>query len=142
MSDTKSPHAAETRVIPVLEETLDIQKRRVETDAVRLTKVVREREELVDEPLLSDEVTVEHIAVNRIVEGPPATRQEGNTLIIPVLEEVLVVEKRLILKEEVHITTQRVEAHAPQTVTVRREEVTVERLTPQDPLKQSVRKEH
>jgi uncharacterized protein (TIGR02271 family) len=142
MSGTKSPCDAETHVIPVVEETLDIQKRRVETGGVRCTKVVREREELVDEPLIRDEVIVKRLAVNCVVESPPAVRQEGNSIIIPVLEEILVVEKRLILKEELHITTRRVEAHTPQTVTVRSEEVIVERRTPQDPLTPSVRKEH
>jgi uncharacterized protein (TIGR02271 family) len=142
MSDTKSPSAAETHVIPVIEETLDVQKRRVETGGVRLSKTVREREALVDEPLSRDEVTVERRTVNRVVDALPTVRQEGDTLIIPVVEEILVIEKRLNLKEEVHITTRRVEARMPQTVTLRHEEVTVERLTPQDPSPLSRRKEH
>jgi stress response protein YsnF len=55
-------------------------------------------------------------------------RSEGNTLIIPLLEEVLVVEKRLLLKEELHLTKQRVETHQPQRVTLRREEAAIERV--------------
>ena len=39
-------------------------------------------------------------------------REEHGTLIVPVLEEVLVVEKRLMLKEEIHIRTHRVETPA------------------------------
>ena len=54
-------------------------------------------------------------------------RSEEDTLIIPVLEEVLVVEKRLLLKEEVRIT-KREETHTPQRVTLRREEAAVERI--------------
>jgi stress response protein YsnF len=61
------------------------------------------------------------------VEGPISAHSEEDTLIIPVLEEVLVVEKRLLLKEEVRITTRRVETHAPKRVVLRREEATVER---------------
>ena len=38
-------------VVPVLAEELEVQKRRVETGKVRLTKVVHEREVQVDEPL-------------------------------------------------------------------------------------------
>jgi stress response protein YsnF len=45
-----------------------------------------------------------------------------------VLEEVLVVEKRLLLKEEVRITKRRIETHMPQRVILRREEVAVERI--------------
>ena len=36
-----------------------------------------------------------------------AMRQEDNTAIVPIVEEVLVVERRLMLKEEVRITSVR-----------------------------------
>ena len=95
---------AET-AIPRVAEEIDVQKRRVETGRVRATKVVRERQEVVDEPLARDEVDVQRVAVNRVVAGSVGTRQEGDTLIIPLLEEVLVVEKRLLVREELRITT-------------------------------------
>jgi uncharacterized protein (TIGR02271 family) len=118
-------------VLPVIQEVLDVDTRRVETGRVRLHKIVREREELVDPPLWREEVVVERVPVNRVVEGPTPVRSEGDTLIIPLFEEVLVVEKRLLLKEEVHVTQRRVETHAPQQVTLRREEVVVERVGPE-----------
>jgi len=49
-------------------------------------------------------------------------------MIVPLLEEVLVVEKRLMLREEVRISKRRNETHRPQTVTLRKEDVNVERL--------------
>jgi hypothetical protein len=52
-------------------------------------------------------------------------------MIIPVLEEVLVVEKRLRVKEEVHITRVRKEVHTPTHVTVREETVNVKRVEDQ-----------
>ncbi|MFD1693079.1 DUF2382 domain-containing protein [Azotobacter chroococcum] len=60
----------------------------------------------------------------------PQVRQEGDVTVIPVLEEVLVVEKRLVLKEELRV--RRVVHEEPHSVpvTLRREQVTVER-TPQ-----------
>jgi uncharacterized protein (TIGR02271 family) len=79
---------------------------------------------------LHDEVVVERVPINRVVEGPVSVRSEEDTLVIPLLEEVLVVEKRLLLKEEIRITKQRVETHAPQRVTLRREEAVVERINP------------
>ena len=115
-------------VLPVIVEELDVQKRPRETGRVRITKRVHEQEDLVDEPLLRDEVAIEHVPVNRFVEGPVSTRSEGDTLIIPLLEEVLVVEKRLLLKEELHLTKRRVETHQPQRVTLRREEAAIERV--------------
>ena len=106
-----TPPSDDTRVIPVLEETLDIQKRRVETGVVRITKLVHEREEVVNVPRMHEDVTVERVTLNRLVDAPVAVRQEGDTLIIPVLEEVVVMEKRLRVKEEIRITTRRIEEH-------------------------------
>ncbi len=115
-------------VIPVVEETLDVQKREVEIGRVRVTKKVHEREEIVDEPLMEEEVSVTRVDINRFVEGPVAVRHEGDTMVIPLLEEVLVTEKRLMLKAELHITKRQFETHKPQTVTLRTEEAIVERI--------------
>jgi uncharacterized protein (TIGR02271 family) len=117
-------------VLPVLAEELDVQTRRVETGRVRLHKTVHTREVLVDEPLLREEVVIERVPVNRVVEGPIPVRYEGDTMILSLLEEVLVVETRLLLKEEVHLTTRRTERHAPERVTRRHEDVTIERVDP------------
>lgn len=114
-------------VIPVMAERLDVGRKVTETGTVRLRKVVHEREEVVDEPVRRETVTVERVPVNRVVEGPVEARQEGDTLILPVLEEVLVVERRLVLKEEVRVVRSRVTEPASQRVTLRREEIVVER---------------
>ena len=120
--------AGKTTVIPVIEEERDVQKRVVETAKVRVTKVVHEQETLVDEPLFQDEIEVERVLIDRVVDGPLPVRYEDDTMIVPIMEEVLVIEKRLVLKEELHIHKRRVETHQPQQVTLRREEVRVERL--------------
>ena len=115
-------------VLPVIQEALEVHTTPVETGHVRIRKVVHEREETVDPPLLHDEVVVERIPINRVVEAPIPARSEGDTLVIPLLEEVLVIEKRLLLKEEVRIARRRVETHRPQRITLRREEAVVERV--------------
>ena len=135
------PPSDDTRVIPVIEETLDVQKRQVETGGVRITKVVHEREEVVNVPRVREEVTVERVTLNRIVDTPVSMRQEGDTLIIPLLEEVVVIEKRLMVKEELRITKRRIEEQASQQVTLRREEVVVERLDPSKQQPQTFAKE-
>jgi uncharacterized protein (TIGR02271 family) len=122
----------ETLVIPVIMEEIDVQKQLVETGKVRITKVVHERKAVVDEPLLQDEVEVERVPIERLVEEAIPVRYEGDTMIVSVLEEVLVVEKRLMLKEELHIRKRRVERHQPQCVTLRHEEARVERINPQE----------
>jgi uncharacterized protein (TIGR02271 family) len=131
MSRTKSEWDERQQIIPVIEEVLDVQKRRVETGGVRINKKVREREERIDEPVWQEEVDVRRVAINRVVDGPaPESRVEGDVMIVPVLEEVAVVRKQLVLKEELHITRRRVAERDSRTVTLRREEVAVERIEP------------
>jgi uncharacterized protein (TIGR02271 family) len=123
----------EPLVIPVIVEELDVQKRQVETGKVRITKVVHEQEALIDEPSWHEEVTVTRVPVQRVVDGPIPVRHEDGTMIVSIMEEVLVVEKRLLLKEELHIRKQRVETHQPQQVTLRSEEAHIERLQNTEP---------
>jgi hypothetical protein len=128
-------HQDEPLVVPVVEE-LEVQKRVVETGKVRITKVVHERETLVDEPLVRENVTISRVPMQRVVEGPIPVREENGTTIISVVEEVLVVEKRWMLvvekrwmlREEIHIRKRRTETHQPQPITLRSEEVQVERV--------------
>ncbi len=118
-------------VVPVVAEEVRVARRVVETGTVRLRKVVHEREEVVAPTITREIVQVERVPVHRVVDGPVATRQEGDTLVVPVLEEVLVVEKRLMLTEELRVTVRREQQAAePQRVTLRREEVVVERGEP------------
>jgi stress response protein YsnF len=73
------------------------------------------------------------VPVDRVVETAPETRTEGDVTIVPVLEEVLVVEKRLVLKEELHIR-RRVETETAEVpVTLRKQRAIVERLAPDTP---------
>jgi uncharacterized protein (TIGR02271 family) len=123
-----SVHQDESIVMPVLVEELEVQKRPVETGKVRITKVVHERETIVDEPLWRDNVAVSRVPMQRVVDGPVPVREEHGTTIISVVEEVLVVEKRWMLREEIHIRKQGVETHQPQRITLRSEEVQVERV--------------
>ncbi|MFC7515146.1 YsnF/AvaK domain-containing protein [Herbaspirillum sp. GCM10030257] len=116
---------------PVMEEELHVDKRTVETGrGVRIHKTVSQREQTIDQPLMHDELLVEHVTVGRVIaeETPPQMRYEGDTLIVPVLEEVLVVRKQLMLKEEVHIRRQQRSVTDPQSVILRSEQVTVERF--------------
>jgi uncharacterized protein (TIGR02271 family) len=125
-------HEEERIVLPIVAETLDVQKRKVQAGGVRIKKVVHEREEVVDEPLMREEVQVKRVPINRVVEAPVPVRHVGNTMIISLLEEVLVVEKRLMLKEELHITKGEIETYKPQRVTLRNEEAVVERVGEDD----------
>lgn len=114
-------------VMPLVHEEVSIDKRLVERGRVRVRKVIREEQEVVDQPLLHEEAVVERIRVDRFVDERPQTRREGDVLVVPCVEEVLVVEKRLLLREEIRVRIERTERNDPQEVTVRREEVVIER---------------
>src|SRR5215472_3157671 len=114
-------------VIPLLAEEVSVAKRQIVTGRVEVATLCREREELVDELLRHEEVEIERRPVGKTVEQPPRIREEGDTIIIPVVEEVVVVERRLLLKEEVRVRRVRgVERHQ-ERVNVRRQDVVVTR---------------
>lgn len=117
-------------VIPVIQEQTTVSKRVVETGRVRISKHVREYEEIVDVPHYQEEVKVEHVPVEKFVNEAPVVRTEGDVTIIPVVEERYVVEKRLFVVEELHVRKERHESHNPQNVKVLKEHVEVERLSP------------
>jgi uncharacterized protein (TIGR02271 family) len=104
MKKTSPP---EDHVIPLVQERLEVGKRNVETGRVRIRTVVNERLERVAQDLQQEDVSIERVPVNREVTHPPEVRELDGVLIVPVLEEVLVVEKRLVVKEELHIRKKR-----------------------------------
>ena len=119
--------------IPVFEEELRVDKTVSETDRVFIRTSVLERTEYADLELHSSEAIIERVPVYRVVDASPAIRQEGDTIIVPVVEEIMVVEKRLLLKEEIHIRRQNVVQHIRQPVRLRSEEVSLERQPPLNP---------
>lgn len=124
------PQSPDELRIPVVQEVLQVGKRWIDTGrGVRVHKTVSNTELRIDEPLMRQRLDIEHVSINAWVEGPlPQQRQEGDTLVIPVLEEVLVVEKRLRLKEEIRITARNEQRTASEHVTLREEHVEVRRF--------------
>ncbi len=112
--------------IPVLREEAVVRTRKVDRGGVRVHKTVNAREEVIEHPIYREAVEVERIPIGRIVEVAPEVHEEGDTLIIPVLEEQLVVEKRLVLKEEIRITRRRTEATEQGRVVLREEQAMIE----------------
>jgi uncharacterized protein (TIGR02271 family) len=113
-------------VIPVVEEILRIEKREFESGRVLVHKTVTERDEVAEVLLRQQDLIVERVPIGRTVSEAPQTRQDGDTLIVPILEEVLVVEKRLILKEELHIRKHSSERTEQHQVRLRTEHVEIE----------------
>jgi uncharacterized protein (TIGR02271 family) len=113
--------------IPLIEERLSITKRQVESGRVRVQVTVEEREETVTEELLRDELQIEHVPKNVRLTEVPRVRVEGNTTIVPVVKEVVVTEKALMLVEEIHICRRPIAEVTEIPVNLRSERATVER---------------
>ena len=118
-------------VVPVVQEELHVNIHMVDTGrGVRVHKSVTEQVQHIEQTLMRDAVEVRRVPIDTVValSDAPVARQDGDTLIIPIVEEILVVEKRLRIKEEIHITKT---AHPEQfrdDVTVRCEHVSIERF--------------
>lgn len=118
----------ETGVVPLQSEEIAVSRRRLAGDTVRVDVVTREREQLIDEDLTHARVEIERVAIGRPVAAVPPVREEGDTTIMSVVEETIVVERRLILKEEVHIRRIRVKEHHRETVTVHQQDAVTTRV--------------
>ncbi len=115
------------QVLPLAEERLIVSKREAVTGRVTVRTVVDERQERVRETLAREEADVERVAIDREIDAVPEPRWEGDVFVVPVVEEILVVEKRLRLKEEVRITRLRRSEDVDEPVTLRSTRAVVER---------------
>jgi stress response protein YsnF len=118
-------------VLPIVEEQLQVGKRRIESERIQVRMLTDLAEELVRQELAGEHLEVERVPIDLLIEPGsdlPRIRTEGSVTIFPVLEEVVVVEKRLRLKEEVRIT-KRVTTETTETpIMVRKQRAIVERL--------------
>ena len=115
-------------VVPLIAEQIRISKKTVETGGIRVHKTVREDVQRIDEPIVREHLDVERVEINQFVETAPAVRYEGDVMIVPVLEEVIVTQKRLLLREEIRLTKRREEISNVQEITLRREEISLEKI--------------
>jgi uncharacterized protein (TIGR02271 family) len=116
--------------VPVVEEQLGVETGVVDLGEVRIHKTVEETEEVRQGPLDREDVQIERVRVDRPVDAPEQRRQEGDWLVIPIMEEVFVVQKQLMVREEIRIRKQLVtEEHEVREV-IRRERATIEDTRP------------
>ncbi|QCP14488.1 DUF2382 domain-containing protein [Pseudoduganella umbonata] len=118
---------SESVAVPVIREEIDVTTRVVDTGrGVRVTRSVTEEPVEISEQLWHEEIDVQRVAVDRVVSEAPPSRYEGDVLVVPVTEEVLVIEKRFRIKEELRITRVRRQQEYRETVSLRVEDVQVE----------------
>ena len=116
--------------IPLHAEELLVSRRQTAGDTLQVSTVTREHERLVDEVLNHERVEIERVPIGRPVDAIPPVRQEGDTTIMSVVEETIVVERHLLLKEEVRIRRLRVSERHQETVVLRKQEAVIARVEP------------
>ena len=118
----------ETIVLPVIQEHLEINKEVVETGKVHIRKRVTEEETTINMPTIQEGYHIERVPGNKeLLTQRPVMRHEGDNMIIPVVQEVLIVEKRYEVLEEVHVIKTKTEIPQTQQVTLLKETVDIER---------------
>jgi stress response protein YsnF len=113
--------------IPLHVEEVSVSRREVEKANVQIALITETREQLVDKELTHVRIEIERVPIGRTIEVVPSISQEGDTTIIPVVEEIVVVERRLVLKEEVRIRRVSTTEQHQETVVLRQQEVLITR---------------
>ena len=125
--ETSVEHAGQT-VIPLFAEEMTVSKRVVPTGRVQVSRVTHSHEQLVDELLAREQVEVERVPIDKRIEAMPSVREEEDCIIIPVVEEVLKIERVLVLKEEGRIRRVKGTERYQEKVTLRKQQAVVNRL--------------
>lgn len=120
-------------VIPLVEETASVEKRAVVTGRVLVETRTDRFEERVEAELSSGAVEVERVPVNREVDAVPDIRNEGDAIVVPVVEERIVIQRRLFLTEELHVRRRTRTDTVEVPVTLRRQRAEVVRIPADDP---------
>jgi uncharacterized protein (TIGR02271 family) len=115
-------------VVPVVNEELHADAIPVQTGGVRVTKRVESHDEVLEQELRKGRVEVKRVKTDRVVDGPQPVQRVGNTLVVPVVSEVLHVEKQWVVTEEIHLTQIEERDTVQETVRVNQEKAEVERL--------------
>ena len=112
--------------LPLHAEFATVGKRRI-ARTVRVDRVTRTRYEDITVTLARETVTAERIGCATFVTSVPDMREEDGVIVIPVVEEVLVTERRLMLVEEIRIRRVRTERAHTERVSLRAQDIVVTR---------------
>ncbi len=128
MTDLRQASSEQT--LALAEEVLKVGKRQVVTGRVRVRTETETVETMARAELEGETVEVTRVPCERYVDEAPPVRTEGEVTILPVVEEVLVVETRLLLKEEIHLRRTKTRETVEIPATLRRQRAVVERIDP------------
>jgi len=114
--------------LKLLTEELAVSKREVEAGTVRIERTTNSYSEPVELELRRTRAAVDRVPINLPVDEVPAIRQDGDVIIVPVVEETVEVIRRLILKEEVHIRLEEETERYHDDVELRRQDIHVSHI--------------
>lgn len=114
------------RRVPLVEERARVEKHVVERNVVRIRTEINARQQVVADALRHEEVAIRRVAKNQEIDAMPSVREEGDVIVIPVVEERAVLVKRLVLVEELHVQRRVVQEIVELPVTLHSTEVFVE----------------
>ncbi|RZL51834.1 MAG: DUF2382 domain-containing protein [Variovorax sp.] len=113
--------------IKLVAEEARVLKHRAATERVSVRTVPEEEQLVLRDEVLRDTIEITRVPVDRAVETAPETRTEGEVTIISIIEERLVVEKRLFVVEELHLRRRTTAEQVELPTTLRRTRVEIER---------------
>ena len=116
--------------IPLHVEEVSVSRREIKEATVQIALITGTREQQIDEELTHVRVEIERVPIGRAIEVVPPIRHEGDLTIIPVVEEIVVVERRLVLKEEVRVRRVSTKEQHQETVVLRQQEAVITREEP------------
>ncbi len=93
----------DVEIIPIIEEEALVRKRLVDVERVTVRTSADTEHLTVQEDLYREDVNVTRVPIEREVAETPPVRTEGDVTIVPIVEERLVLSKRLFLVEELHL---------------------------------------
>ena len=113
--------------LPVVEERLHVGTERRETGALRVRIETEHREASVRLERLEQQFDIERVRRDRPVEAARAPWTEGDTVVVPVYEEVPTVVVRLVLVEELRLHRRTERSAEDRQVPLRQERAVIER---------------
>lgn len=116
------------KIVRLHSEELEITRERIAGDTVRVRTVTSQHDRLVEEQLVHERIEIVRVPIGRVVETVPDVRQDGDVTILPVVEEEIVVQRRLILKEEVHLRRVSVAEMHRETIVLREQDAVITRI--------------
>lgn len=129
----RPPSKSDPDVLRLFAEEASVSRQVIETGRVRVAKVTRTRDQNIDELLARTSVEVNRVPVGRLVDAMPGIREDGDLTIVPIVEETVVVERRLMLKEELHIRRVQTTERHQETVKLRYQTAEVTRTPARTP---------